>query len=457
MRFRPLLLTTTLVSFSVASAATVKTRCPDYGHGHSLKAESRSLDELYELAIAEGGQLIVKAGGDEAYQQNSTISAFQQRFPKMNISITVDLSKYHDGVIDRSLNQTGKAGTDVAHLQTLHDFIRWKDEGHLLPYKPAGWDQIPDDIKDADGAYYVPIAYILFSNNFATAKTNISEAPTEFLDYLDCKWKGKIVSTYPNDNDAVLFQFYKIVQAHGWDAIYRFIAQDIRWVRGTATPRAILLSGSEHAVTFSTGSGFSNGSSGVYQQFPESDFSLVSIWSQRAAIFRTAEHPNAAKLYLNWLLSEEHQSSSGGWSVRNDIGQQAGLKPLSEYGGSLEPAAFEKFMVDRDLVERYRLQFEQLIGTAQGVVNKGRKFVLSGSSIERKIQAKLLSFVGYMLCSEKIRWWLDGKPGLRDDEPLHVLRQIPKTCSNRFEFRTPWPVGANLPGSLPVRVHTASM
>ncbi|KAK0206797.1 ABC transporter [Desarmillaria ectypa] len=369
MRFHLLLLITTLISCSVAPAATAKTRCYgcDHGYGHSLKVESRTLDELYELAMAEGGQLIVKAGGDETYQQDSVIAAFQERFPKMNISITVDLSKYHDGVIDRSLNQTGKAGTDVAHLQTLHDFIRWKDEGRLLPYKPAGWDQIPDDIKDADGAYYVPIAYILFSNNFATAKANISEAPTEFLDYLDCKWKGKIVSTYPNDDDAVLFQFYKIVQTHGWGAIYSFIAQDIRWVRGTATPRAVLLSDSERAVTFSTNSGFTNGSSGVYQQLPESDFSLVSIWPQRAAIFQTAEHPTAAKLYLNWLLSEEHQSSSGGWSVRNDIEQQAGLKPLSEYKGLLEPTAFEKFMVDRDLVERYRLQFEQLIGTAQGV------------------------------------------------------------------------------------------
>lgn len=50
------------------------------------------------------------------------------------------------------------------------------------------------------------ISYSLFSNNFATAKTTQEEAPTEFLDYLNPKWKGKIASTYPNDDDAVLFQ-----------------------------------------------------------------------------------------------------------------------------------------------------------------------------------------------------------------------------------------------------------
>ncbi|KAK0496193.1 hypothetical protein EDD18DRAFT_1463310 [Armillaria luteobubalina] len=363
MRFYSLLFAISLLSGSVASAAAVavKREC--------ASEETLSLDELYDLAIAEGGQLVVKAGGDEKDQQASTVQAFQEKFPKINITLTVDLSKYHDSVIDRSLNQTGLAGTDVAHLQTLHDFIRWKEEGHLLSYKPAGWDQIPDNIKDADDATYLGIVYFLFTNNFAMSKTNVSEAPTEFLGYLDPKWKGKIVSTYPNDDDAVLFEFFKIQQTHGWDAIYDFIAQDVQWVRGTATPGAILLADdNDRAVSFTTGSSFTNGSSGgLFQQLPESDFSHSIIWPQRAAIFETAEHPNAAKLYLNWLISEEYQASLGGWSVRNDIPQQDGLKPLSEYSGQLDPPAFEQFMVDRELVERFRFQFEQLIGTAQGL------------------------------------------------------------------------------------------
>ncbi|KAK0203808.1 hypothetical protein DFS33DRAFT_1432019 [Desarmillaria ectypa] len=360
MRFYSLLFAASLLSRSLAFAAAV------LGKQEDAAVETHSLDELYKLAIAEGGQLVVKAGGDEKNQQDSVVQAFQEKFPKINITLTVDLSKYHDGVIDRSLNQTGLAGTDVAHLQTLHDFIRWKEEGRLLAYKPAGWDQIPDNIKDADDATYVGIAYYLFTNNFATAKTDVSEAPTEFLDYLDCKWEGKIVSTYPNDDDAVLFQFYKIQQTHGWDAINSFIAQDIQWVRGTATPATILLADNDRAVSFTTSTGFTNGSSGLFQQLPGSDFSHISIWAQRAAIFESAEHPNAAKLYLNWLLSEEYQTGLGGWSVRDDVAQQDGLKALSEYSG-LDPAAFERFMVDRALVERYRFQFEQLIGTAQGL------------------------------------------------------------------------------------------
>ena len=55
--------------------------------------ETKSLDELYKDAIAEGGDLIVKAGGDEKNQRDQVIQAFKERFPKINLNLTVDLSK----------------------------------------------------------------------------------------------------------------------------------------------------------------------------------------------------------------------------------------------------------------------------------------------------------------------------------------------------------------------------
>ncbi len=86
MRFYSLLLATSLLSGSVASDAAVPGK-QDAG------VETRSLDELYDLAVAEGGQLVVRAGGDEKNQQASTVQAFQEKFPKINITLTVDLSK----------------------------------------------------------------------------------------------------------------------------------------------------------------------------------------------------------------------------------------------------------------------------------------------------------------------------------------------------------------------------
>ena len=88
--------------------------------------------------------------------------AFKTRFPGMNIRILVDLSKYHDARIDNQLAR-GKLECDVTHLQTLHDYDRWKAEGHLLPYKPLGWEHVYPDFRDPDGTY-VAVNVFCFTN-----------------------------------------------------------------------------------------------------------------------------------------------------------------------------------------------------------------------------------------------------------------------------------------------------
>lgn len=88
MRVYSLLLAISLLWGFVASDTVISGRQDD-----AVPVETLSLDELYDLAVAEGGQLVVRAGGDEKNQQASTVQAFQERFPKINITLTVDLSK----------------------------------------------------------------------------------------------------------------------------------------------------------------------------------------------------------------------------------------------------------------------------------------------------------------------------------------------------------------------------
>jgi ABC-type Fe3+ transport system substrate-binding protein len=51
--------------------------------------------------------------------------------------------------IDKEINE-GKLGIDVAVLQTLQDFARWKREGGLLRFVPEGWETIDATFKDPD-------------------------------------------------------------------------------------------------------------------------------------------------------------------------------------------------------------------------------------------------------------------------------------------------------------------
>src|SRR5689334_21508174 len=120
--------------------------------GSGVREETRSLDELYRAAKAEGGTLTVYAGGDTATQQDGNKVAFEKAFPSITVKMVVDYSKFHNARVDTQL-ATRTLVPDVVQLQTLQDFPRWKAEGALLPYKPAGFSRIHPAFKDADGAW----------------------------------------------------------------------------------------------------------------------------------------------------------------------------------------------------------------------------------------------------------------------------------------------------------------
>ena len=135
--------------------------------GSAAGEETRTLDELYRDAVAEGGKLVVYAGGD---LQNSgsgagARTAFRARFPEIDLQLIVDYSKYHDVRIDNQL-ATNTLVPDVVQLQTLQDFTRWKHEGRLLCYKPAGFGKLHHRFRDRD-----------WSMTFALPMTTTSLSP----------------------------------------------------------------------------------------------------------------------------------------------------------------------------------------------------------------------------------------------------------------------------------------
>jgi len=206
---------------SVLVASSALAYSPQLGFNTKPLVETRSLDQIYEAALKEGGTVTVWHGGDEKTQQNSLKTAFEARFPGMTLNVTVDLSKYHDVNIDRQL-ATKDVYVDSIILQTLHDYPRWKEEGAILNYKPVGFESmlsksvyimegswhktdIYEEFRDGDGAY-MGLFIIAWSNVFAPAYLNGS-TPMEYTDYLKPEFKDRLVLTYPNDDDAVLYQF----------------------------------------------------------------------------------------------------------------------------------------------------------------------------------------------------------------------------------------------------------
>lgn len=333
--------------------------------GAVVREEGKSLERLYREARAEGGTLTVYAGGDTANQQDGNKAAFEAAFPGITVTMVVDYSKFHDARIDNQL-ATGTLVADVVQLQTLQDFPRWKAAGVLRPYKPAGFSRVHPAFKDPDGAW-TGIFVDAFSTIYHVDAAG-PQPPAVAADLLAPRWKSRIVSTYPTDDDAVLYLYKLIVDKYGWEWLARFVAQDVAWVRGTQEPADRVEAGTA-AVALGTDGALAPGA-GVKTRFVVPARDPFMAWGQRAAILAGARHPAAAELYLNWWLSKQTQSDFYMWPVRTDVAPHRGYRPIWEYPNA-NIGGFDRFMGDRGVVERFRQQVTLYVGEVSGDPSPG--------------------------------------------------------------------------------------
>jgi ABC-type Fe3+ transport system substrate-binding protein len=351
---------------AAAFGGTIPATASAASKGAPPAEETKSLDQLYADALKEGGKLVIYAGGDTATQQDSTKKAFLARFPGIDLTLVVDYSKYHDVRIDNQL-ATNTLVPDVVQLQTLQDFTRWKKAGVLLPYKPAGFSALHRRFRDPEGAW-IAGSVIAFSFMYNVAAVG-GAAPATPLDLVDPRWQGNIASSYPNDDDAVLFLYRLYAQKYGWDWVARLAAQNVQFARGTNTPGAAVSAGQKAVGIGGSGSLVAPSTSASRWVVPTGHPFMA--WGQRVAILARTPRPAAAKLYLNWAISPEVQAKAyNGWSVRTDVTPAGGLKPIWQYDNA-NLDGFPDFMADRAEVERWKQTFSLYFGEVQGAPSPG--------------------------------------------------------------------------------------
>jgi ABC-type Fe3+ transport system substrate-binding protein len=328
--------------------------------GQSVRAQG--IDDVYPAAKAEGAFVLYVGGPTAPWEATARI--FEQRYPGIKVSITGGFSNVLDKQIDRQL-AAGKLEVDTAIFQTLQDFVRWRTEGRLLAFKPAGFDAIDASFKDADGAFYgVMVNAMPYMYN--TEHVAAADVPDSALDFLKPQFRGRMVTPYPADDDATLWLFHKIVLKYGWDYMDKYMANKPGFIQGHLGQQRSIASG-QNWVTFDSIFNIT----GVEKKAGkpvESHFSTVDatpIWPLTGAIFKDAPHCNAAKLFLSWLLEPEQQASTGTWSSRGDVPPPAGFKPIFSYQVVND---YRSFLTDEPQLLALRKRFEGYTGP---VVNAG--------------------------------------------------------------------------------------
>ncbi|TDZ29378.1 hypothetical protein C8035_v011272 [Colletotrichum spinosum] len=322
--------------------------------------EDRTIDEIYHAALAEGGVVTCWHGGDEVSQQDGLKRAFQTRFPGVTLNLTVNRSKYHSVNIDRQLASGRPLEVDTIILQALQDYPRWDAQGALLRYAPNNHLKVLAPFRHAHAAYY-GFAMNAWSTVWNTQK--LENPPREWPDFLRPEYKDKIVLTHPSDDDAIAYIFYLVMQQYGPEWFDGLLANNPRWVRGTGSPLAVLRQpNSAQSVTFTASIGL-RASGNLNASFPAEG--LFVSWPRSVAIFKDAPHPEASKLFANFLLDDAFQNNLTQWSARKDIAAPDGYPGILDMD-TTNSAEYVRFMSDRSRVEALRMLFEDRIGMPQG-------------------------------------------------------------------------------------------
>jgi ABC-type Fe3+ transport system substrate-binding protein len=328
----------------------------------ALPASAQSLDELYAKAKSEGA-LSFYVGGPTAPWEART-KAFEERYPGIKISIGGGFSNVLDQKIDAQI-AAKKLEVDAAILQTAADFVRWKHEKHLIAFKPPGFDKMDAAFRDPDGTFWATMINVV-PYMYNTEKVAAADVPNSALDFLKPQFKGKIVTAYPADDDVTLWVFYHIVQKYGWGYMDKYMAAKPNFIQGHLGEQRSIGSG-ENLATFDSildiTAALKRQGMPVDSHIPTGD--ALPIWPLMGAIFKDAPHPNAAKLFLSWLLEPEQQSKLPTWSPRSDVPPPAGFKPLFSYKVAND---YKAFLVDQPKVAELRKKFETYSGP---IVNSG--------------------------------------------------------------------------------------
>ena len=183
--------------------------------------------------------------------------------------------------------------------------------GLVEPFTPSEADKYPAELKDPGGRWRALVLYFL-TPAINTQQVSTSDIPKTPQDLLDPKWKGKIAwSTVPASGSGVYVG--SVLQTMGEEkgmAFLRALAkQDI--INVDATNRAILdqVIYGQYAMALSIFNHHAvlSAQKGAPVEWLKLD--PISAPMHSVGLTRNAPHPNAGKLLVDFLTSEEGQKT----------------------------------------------------------------------------------------------------------------------------------------------------
>lgn len=235
---------------------------------------------------------------------------FQAKYPNVKVEW---LFLGSQEVMDRIRSEKANAQADIWFGGPSNMFMQGKEEGLLEPYKPTWSDKVAADFKDAQDYWYATFqtpTCIMYNNE----KVKPEDAPKDWKDLADPKWKDKVLIRYPMASGtmrtiyaAMIWNYYindKKPDA-GYDFLRKLDANTKEYVNDSTLVYQKIARGEALVTVWNVPDTITNRDKNKYPfsfVIPESG---VPIISDGLGIVKGAKHPNAAKAYYEFITSPE--------------------------------------------------------------------------------------------------------------------------------------------------------
>ena len=233
-------------------------------------------------------------------------AAFEKKYP----GIELQYARADETPTAAKILEEGVAGRVQADIfDGITNMIPLKRARLLASYVPATAAQYPPELKDREGYWNALLLYV-FTPGINTTLVPKERAPRTYQDLLDPQWKGKMAWNPNSIAGAIGFVgniLTSMGDARGTDYLQALARQKV--VNVEASARAILdqVIAGEYAIGLMS---FNHHTVISAQKGAPSDWlklEPVPVALDAVGILKDAPHPNAARLLIEFLTSEDGQ------------------------------------------------------------------------------------------------------------------------------------------------------
>lgn len=322
--------------------------------------------KVVEAAEREG-RLVVYSNTD-TFAAGQLLRDFAELYPRLRVDY-VDLNSGE--LYKRFLAETaaGAATADLIWTSAMDGQVKLAAEGKAATYASPELPSLPKWAvwqNQAYGTTYEPITFVY--NKQLVPAADVPQDHSALLALLEAKpaaYKGKITAYDPEKSGTGYLLVNQDIKSfpQAWDLFQAFGKSSIRLSTAAADMMECVISG-EQTIGYGVFGSYALTRS---QKVPDlglvmpKDYAL--IMSRVALITTQAKRPNAAKLFLDYLLSQRGQSVIANqadlYSLRDDVSGEATAKRVAELiGDKARPIPIGPDLLT-PLAEPYRRDFSK--------------------------------------------------------------------------------------------------